>query len=305
MSLFAADGKSYDNRGRRLLHTPDSVVNHSGQLYIKGDEFTDGSQRLVPESPGINSEIELRTSGIWSPTGLNLAPETLSLGRDLSIGSVGSDLLISSLEGDTERLALSVPYGFDGTGVPDTPVIGETQVRWISVPFFSEEKVAKEFSIQGGSVTENITHALYLKIGSVAPTSPVTVYFWKDHGSRTEENVYFQQTMPASDFPADTEVRFVTRGGISTTPGELLTLSVESDEDFSLLGEFTSFNLFWVAGDLQFKVTEDVITACSGTDRILTSIQGTVIADDEGDVILRTPQVFPEPPQGVVMQTLF
>ena len=64
--------------------------NPTNFIYLKGDEDTDGSLRIVPDlDDEENFEFQLRTGGVWNDTGIQIAASTIHLGRDLRIGGAG------------------------------------------------------------------------------------------------------------------------------------------------------------------------------------------------------------------------
>ena len=56
-------------------------------LYIKGDEFTNGSIRLVLTAGESIGHIEERANGVWNDTGFRFHGNSVELGRDLDIGA--------------------------------------------------------------------------------------------------------------------------------------------------------------------------------------------------------------------------
>ena len=45
-------------------------VNPFNVSYIKGNEFTDGSIRIIPGTDGQIISVELRTTGVWNEIGI-------------------------------------------------------------------------------------------------------------------------------------------------------------------------------------------------------------------------------------------
>ena len=73
MSVHAANEASYDNKGRWRTHTyakAEVVGATDDVLYIKGDEFTDGSKRIIFVADDDSPQFQERVSGVWviSPT---------------------------------------------------------------------------------------------------------------------------------------------------------------------------------------------------------------------------------------------
>lgn len=63
--------------------------NLKGIIYILGDEFTDGSVRLIL---GADDEVQIqrRTNGIWDPAEILLDTMTLSREADLTLDREGN-----------------------------------------------------------------------------------------------------------------------------------------------------------------------------------------------------------------------
>jgi hypothetical protein len=127
----------------------------------------------------------------------------------------------------------------------------------------------------------------YFKTGSISATASVTLRFYR--GTGEEGELFFERVYPASQFPVDSETMLDLVGGISLNVGEAGTLVLESDENFSLLGN--NSNQPWRAVDLQAVDLEDVLSHPTGLDRII-STENSIVVDNFGNLILRNYDVF-------------
>ena len=106
----------------------EKTANLLNALYVKGDANTDGSVRLRPDSQNpTNLVIEERSSGVWNPTGVEVAASTIYLGRDLRLGGDG-DWLRQEKQGAAARDALIPHHEFsDAGGQPFADQCGDSR----------------------------------------------------------------------------------------------------------------------------------------------------------------------------------
>lgn len=68
MSVHASNERTYDSAGRWRTHTY-AHVGVAGEtdevIYIKGDEFTDGSKRILFVTGDDSPQFQERVSGVW------------------------------------------------------------------------------------------------------------------------------------------------------------------------------------------------------------------------------------------------
>lgn len=72
-------------------------------VYVKGDEFTDGSLRMIPdtEHDGTGIQFELRADGVWNVTTIDLLGEdSVALGHSVELGLLGDHLRLLEADGD-------------------------------------------------------------------------------------------------------------------------------------------------------------------------------------------------------------
>lgn len=294
-------------------YTPDVTRQNDAKLiYVEGNEFLDGSVRLEGADAHTNNpHFEFRAEGIWANTGLLLGADTLFLGTDVSLSGVGSHVQVESVERNTKSLPLEVIYDDAGTKVPHTPIIGPYQTRVVFSANTVGEIVTSLLELQVTSFVTALRFIYYFKTGSVAATSTVTMTLSK--GFAPGGAVVFSQTMPASQWPANTEVQVVLRGAITLTVGAPLLLTIESDNDFSLIGDEANGGNFF-AMDFQLFTLEDVIAIPSGTNRFIATNDGKIMVDNSGHPLMsgtsgslsqatpppaQDPPVFDPPPTGL------
>ncbi len=79
------------------------VYNPGDAVYIKGNETTDGSLRLIPdtEHAGTGVQFELRADGVWNVTTIDLIGEdAVALGHSLEFGAIGDHIRLFEADGD-------------------------------------------------------------------------------------------------------------------------------------------------------------------------------------------------------------
>lgn len=255
--------------------------NPAGVVYLLGDEFTDGSIRLIVDVD--IPEVQERKSGIWVAGELRLDASTLFLGRDVSIKGIGSHLQINSEESGNKSLLLETRFNDGGTELPHTHVLGPRQNRVVFVPDETGEIITSLFELAVTSFLTAFRYKYYFKSGSVAATQPVTMTLTK--GSIPGGTLVFAEAMPASQWPANTEVEVDLGIGISLSVGAPLLLTISSAANFSLVGDGTVEGTFF-AMDFQAFSLQDVIDTPTGTDRFLTDNSAEGMFDNDGNSMM-------------------
>ena len=290
MSLFAADGKSYDAHGRRLSHTPTSELGR-GQLFIDGDEFDDGSFRIEgPTSDDPLIRFESRENGVWNLTEIEISGSTLHLGHGLDVSGIVDGLLIHSSEDGRDYLVPEIPFDkLLGTEPARTHNAGATNIRDIIQPFDLVDIVQSVFSqiFQIGRTHQSYVYNLYVKVGSTPPVDPIvlTIETGKVAGEGT---LFLKQTFPVNFFPANTEVIIPFGQGIGFFPESNFILLLTSETAYSLRGHPAGFP--WAAIDEQDFLYEDLLSFYTGTDKIITQ-DGAVVVQD-GNIVADTDRGF-------------
>lgn len=260
MSVFSATGKTYDNRGRWLRHTHDSLANQDGDLFINGDDFTDGSQVIRSNDDDPVPHLEKRASGVFNLGEFRIAGGSLFVDYDMEIGS---------LAGFVQTINPSATVGHDRSLLPHIEFdddIGTTASQ-LHVPIANITQVFTVFSTPVGEVTAVLSDDLFRVgqllgvlpgralgtsthlVGATVPTTQVVVSIFvgtDNTGTRVSRRV-----LPSSDFVA----------------GQ--TLDIEYNEHFGFDANKTYFQEFasTTVFSMQTNVGGNVITSHSGHEQ--------------------------------------
>lgn len=156
-------------------------------IYLKGDDTTNDSIRLVFTEGDSVSHIELRTDGIWNDTGVRTAPKSLELGRDLFLSAGYSYIETASFSGASTEERTLVPHiefhdSAEGSGAVHTPITKGLE----SFPIFTtpvsevtSTTITQGFNIGFRRLIKNIQH----EVGTTGATSEVThsIYLGTDN----------------------------------------------------------------------------------------------------------------------------
>ena len=269
-----------------LIQRPPGVnvgVNNPGTIvYLSGNDTTDGSVRLSVDTDGI-AELQERDQGIWAAGELRLAAGTLFLGQDVAISGVGSHIQINSIESGNKSLLLETRFDDAGTTLPHSHVLSPRQNRVVFSSNEVGEIVTSLFELEVASFITAFRYQYYFKTGSVAATQPVTMTLTKGHAPGG--TLVFTKTMPSSQWSANTEVVVKLDGALSLSMGAPLLLTISSNSDFSLIGDFDNGGNFF-AMDFQLFTLEDVIAIPTGTNRFMFNNAGRMIIDNKGHPVM-------------------
>jgi len=259
MSVHAADERTYDNKGRWRTRTyAHAAVAGSNQsvLYIEGDEFTDGSRRIIIDLLDNTATVESRATGVWNPGELQLAQGSLLLGREVKLSALGQHILITNPVED-QRIVLDQGFNDFGTGFPQSTILAPLIVRLVIQPDDSEELVLTEHTSAIVPVALNLSSVAYLKTGSVGATDDVSLVF--SEGIPPNDIIFFKQNFPASEFPANTEVVIDMTPGVNFDANVQINGFISSETAFALRYDTTS-TFLWFALDTQQQGDEDLLT---------------------------------------------
>lgn len=237
-------------------------------LYIKGNEITDGSIRIMFTDGDASSHIELRQSGVWNDTGFRFASSSVSLGRDLQLSAVGGFLETVNLSEIVDHIKSLVPHiEFNQTGTMGAAHMPITDTRTtfnvFAGPPFSEiisTAIGQSFSVTPTRILHSATHT----VGTVGATAEVEVSYYK--GVDNTGILLNRMMLPASDMVA----------------GQPFTIVYDSDFGFenvvTIFFEFVSVNNI----SLETNFAGDVITSQDGhiLDELDVMLDEFVIAND-------------------------
>ncbi len=211
-----------------------TINNPVGTLYLKGNESTDGSIRLVPDATAEkNVEMQHRIDGVWNETGVQLNQASIAMGRELIIAAAGANIQTEALNEGKTFLAPKIEFSDEGATFPVAASTSPKFVKFVATADDSSELVGTLIPTIGSTPVPTLTSQLYLQAGSVAATKPVTVTFFR--GSLNTDPILWQQEFPASVFgPANTEIVIPFNGLLDAAVDVPLLTEYTSAADFSL-----------------------------------------------------------------------
>lgn len=227
-----------------------SINNPFSTLYIKGNESTDGSIRLIHTDPDEIAHIELRANGVWNDTGFMFSSGSISLGRDLLLSAVGGFLETVNPSMMVDHLKTLVPHiEFTTAGTKNAAHMPILDVRETFVVFdgpstgeIISTTIGQTFTVDPTRVLHSSTH----EVGSISATEEIIVSYYK--GSDNTGDLLNSMKLPASDMIA----------------GQPLTIVYDSDFGFetvqTIFFEFISDNNI----SLETNAGGDVITSQDG-----------------------------------------
>lgn len=258
---------------------PDSV------LYIKGDEETDGSIRLIPDVTfGTQAEFQIRENGVWNDTGIQIAGATVYLGHELRLSAGGEYLLTRDVSVQIKALSPHIEYT-DASGSSDftvTPRLGALVEDQVVEADESGEFVGTSYNYSNTLTTNFMFVDLTFKTGSVAATEPVTVTFRRTDPSTG--TVFFRTTIPASTLTANTSFTVTIDGLVQFKPGDVAYVIFESDANFSLktnaAGDFPTRNASF------HTLTEDPMPSLGVmNERLLINATANTLFNANGEIL--------------------
>lgn len=211
-----------------------SSRNTQGIVYIKGNDTTDGSIRIILTEGDAEAHIESRANGVWNATGFRFSAGSIELGRDLSLEAAGSFLeTFNEAIPDEHQRALIPHIPFDNTGTKffHTPVL-DTETTETIFSIAVSEVIGKTIGISFNSNHTRFIRETFHEVGTIAATAEVmySVYIGIDNTGI----LVTRKMLPASALAANTtlNVSFPHRLGL----GENISVFMElkSIADFSL-----------------------------------------------------------------------
>lgn len=268
-------------------------VNPRGTIYLNSvdpiltpeeDDLPDGSLRiLIDEVDPKSFEFERKADGVWNTTDINIAAQSLFVGRDVSLSGAGGLLVANDL--DIGESAVLLHHHFDDSGtdpLPHATNFAPKIFRLVVQPDDSEERINTLINSLLVSPVTGIRTKLYYKTGTVGATAPVTLEIQKDSQAGF---TLFKRQFSASVFATPlVEVEIELPGFVQAEAGETLSITWTSDELFSIRGNASNQN--WVALDLFLTSEESVVTVEEGMNRVVNNNLGDTIASNSGNLIL-------------------
>lgn len=230
-------------------------TNPAGTVFIDGNKAIEGSHRFSIDTDTGNIIAEELISDIWQPASLDLGSSTLWL-RFIGLAGIGHHLVTETADGQMHLHSYSPFNGQVSTGTTRMPDLYQYTERMIVVPDNSGEWTGIVYNYNYPSADHRCFRKVYYQTGSTPATSPVRFRVWE--GSDDTGTMVFDQTYPASAFPANTEISVMASGFLEFDTGINYYIRVSSDNDFSL--KTTSDLVYpWTAGDITLIREDDML----------------------------------------------
>lgn len=147
--------------------------NKRDTLYLKGDEFTNGSQRIIFDDAQEKISFERKSFDVFNKTGISISAGSLDLGLDLTIGAAASfiETFNPSVADEHQRaLVPHVTFDDDGTGFLHSPVLKPLDSNVIFGPAVSQivlSTIGINFTTTFTRIIETIIH----EVGTVGASA--------------------------------------------------------------------------------------------------------------------------------------
>ena len=232
------------------------IHNDTGIAYITGDEYTEGSKRFTIDPDSGFTEIQLLSSGIWQPASLEVGSNSLYLGKNVHVEAVGHH--IATMAAD-EHAHLLAHNEFDGqTTTHDTAIVSayNYSARTILQPDNSGTWTGTEQTFQIVSPAHLLANDGYLQTDTIAASESIRYRIYA--GEDENGTLIFDQSYPASQFTASTEVQFVAHGYVEFESGDTYFHKITSDANFSLKMDTTNTTP-WFASDISYLREDNLL----------------------------------------------
>jgi hypothetical protein len=267
----------------RKLPPDITITNPAGEIYQRGKEGDDDSFRIVIDDENENFQFESKKNNVWNTAGHKIAQASTYYGRVLKVSGAGEVIQTTGVVTGTVALVPFVPYTEEGTGQPLSPDLGPLVIQGTPVPPTDSEFLVSGFA---GFISFNeaprLATAVWVEIGTVAPTTPIRFRIRQG----VSGPLLYDQLYPPELFVANSKVRLqLDGGGFPTAPGTAQFYTFIS-EPFSIFAVRRKSGVgFWYAFDY-YPYDTQVLWTDNQADRILTSKNGEVLVNREGNVLL-------------------
>lgn len=181
--------------------------NRRETIYLKGDETTDGSIRIIIDANDNVATVELRTSGVWNKTSFRFSTGSVDIGLDLKLQAAADFLKTRNPSGfDTHDIALipHIPFTPFGTLSPHTPITDTLKVEvFFSSPVsqVTSTTISQVYLIPFAQIIKGIT----FQAGTLSASNEVVM---STHEGTDNTGVLIdQRILPASKFLANNPVQ--------------------------------------------------------------------------------------------------
>lgn len=228
-----------------------SVVNPTGYLYVYGDADTDGSIRFNMNTSGNITTIQRRDGGAWNATAFEAAADTFLVGKRVGIASAGRYIITEDIDGESRFHANSE---FDGQLTRHDAQITKIHTyesKRVIQPDSGNLFTGTSFGYTYPASINTMAKYAYFHTGPTAATQPVRGRIWEGTGPSGLLGV--ETWFPASEFPANTEIRITFDGYYEFEAGVTYYVEWDSPANFSMRTN-TAATLPWFAVDaLEFR----------------------------------------------------
>lgn len=204
-----------------------------GKFYLNnGKEDVDGSIRFSVDPITNTAVIEKRTNGVWQAGSFQTGASSVWVGRSVGIAGLGHHLATEAAEGNLHFHAHSEFK--DGLTEEDTAIIfADFYSAYTPIqPDTSSEFTGKIYEYVDLSTSHSLIEIFYVKTGATPASATIRLQAWE--GSNDTGHRFFDQSYPASQFLANTEVGMDLGGRVEYLNGVNYFFRMSSDEDFSL-----------------------------------------------------------------------
>jgi hypothetical protein len=250
-------------------------------VYVKGDADTDGSLRLTMDNLAENVQFEFRALGVWNLTGIEIAQSSVFLGRELKLSGAGEFLQTTGFLTGDKSVIPRVPYTDDGTELPLAPMFDSKVIKWTNTPLHDTELLVGGIAGFYTPIEARLNTSFYIYIGTIPPVVPLKLQIF----SGIFTGLIYEQTFPASMFPANTEVELPFEGGGFQSGGGGLGafFFMEATEDIAwTVGRSVSPDVTWFGFDY-FGITESELLA---EEFVLSEEPGMLFTND-GELVYK------------------
>lgn len=244
-----------------MTYVPPNVTesNPDGIIYLKGDEFTDESIRLMPDERNPkDAEIQHRSSGVWNTTGLSLGALSLLLGRAISLGAYSTWMQTTTTDHGIASVIPNQAFTDDGSDFPHVPRLHPLIVKFLLLPFDSDEFAGTFLSMTFPVPGDVLLSKFYFKTGSIGATEPVDFRIIAGLPGIAPSPIIFEQTFPPEVFPANSDISFDLVGNAQALFDAVWTFEAESDAPISLLGSIP-LGVWHFSVDGRFIIPEELL----------------------------------------------
>ena len=215
---------SSSNKGSMISNNP------SGTTYIKGDANTDGSIRIIEEN-GI-PVIEKRENGVWNDSDLRISGDSLYIGRDLRISAAGHILMVRSVSDDSKTLVIHSHFNDSGSIEPEVPLLATKEIRTITQSDNIDIFTGTSFGYTVTPTENQLISKVYYQTGSIPATDNIIIRFYV--GVDNTGVLYFQKTIPSTEWIADSEIQIDVPGLLGYVPSKTVYGELTSSSSFSI-----------------------------------------------------------------------